>query len=230
MEHDLAKAINMKLILCFFKQLSGLKINYHKSEIFCFGKAKDEEDNYRNIFGCEVDSLLFKYLEIPIHYRRLLSKEWKLIEDHFERKLTSRLVKLLSYGDRLVLINSILSSLPMFLLSFFEIPKGVRKRLDFYRSRFFWQSDGQKKKYILTKWNIVCIPKDQGGLGIEVLDIKNKCLLSKWIFKLLSEQGVWQELLSKKYLGSKYLLQVQVKPTDSPFWKGIMRVKDDFFQ
>jgi hypothetical protein len=46
MEHDSAKAVNMKLILSFFEQLSGLKINFHKSEIFCFGKAKDEEDNW----------------------------------------------------------------------------------------------------------------------------------------------------------------------------------------
>jgi hypothetical protein len=62
------------------------------------------------------------------------------------------------------------------------------------------------------------------------LDINNKCLLSKWFFKLFSKEGVWQELLSNKYLGSKSLSQVQVKPTDSPFWKGIMRVKDDFFR
>jgi hypothetical protein len=89
MEHDLAKAVNMKLFLCFFEQLSSLKINFHKSEIFCFGKAKDEEDNYRNIFGCEVGSLPFKYLGIPIHYRRLLNKEWKPVEDRFERKLAS---------------------------------------------------------------------------------------------------------------------------------------------
>ena len=41
MEHDLEKAMNMKLILCIFEQLSGPKINFHKSEIFCFGKAKD---------------------------------------------------------------------------------------------------------------------------------------------------------------------------------------------
>jgi hypothetical protein len=33
MEHDLAKAINMKLIIYLFKQLSGLKINFYKSEI-----------------------------------------------------------------------------------------------------------------------------------------------------------------------------------------------------
>jgi hypothetical protein len=67
----------------------------------------------------------------------------------------------------------------------FEIPKELRKRLSFYRSRFFWQSDGQQKKYRLT--------------------IKNGCLISKWLFKLLSEEGVWQELLFNRYLGSKTL-------------------------
>jgi hypothetical protein len=46
MEHDLQKVVNMKLILCLFEQLSGLKINFHKSEIYCFGKAKEEEFLY----------------------------------------------------------------------------------------------------------------------------------------------------------------------------------------
>jgi hypothetical protein len=77
------------------------------------------------------------------------------------------------------------------MLTFLEIPIGVRKRLDYYRSKFFWQSDEYKKKYRLSKWNMLCRPKDQGGLGIEVLELKNKCLLSKWLFKLLSEEGMW---------------------------------------
>jgi hypothetical protein len=33
----------MKLLLSAFEQLSGLKINFHKSEIFCFGEANDYE-------------------------------------------------------------------------------------------------------------------------------------------------------------------------------------------
>jgi hypothetical protein len=64
MEHNIDKAINMKLILCIFEQLSRLKINFHKSEIFCFGKAKVEEEEYKNIYGCGVGSLLFRYLGI----------------------------------------------------------------------------------------------------------------------------------------------------------------------
>lgn len=217
MEHDLVKAVNMKLVLCIFEQLSGLKINFHKSEIFCFGNAKQDEYRYRQILGCESGSLPFRYLGIPIHHRKLTNAEWANVENRFAGKLGCWQGKLLSYGDRLVLINSVLTSLPMFMLSFLEIPIGVRKRLDFYRSRFFWQSDEHKKKYRLIKWNIICRPKDQGGLGIEVLDIKNKCLLSKWLFKLLHEEGVWQELLTNKYLNNKTLSQVEAKPTDSQF-------------
>jgi hypothetical protein len=89
-----------------------------------------------NFFGCEAGSLPLKYLGIPIHYRRLLNKELNPVEDRFEKKLGSWQGKLLSYGDRLILINSVLISLPMFMLSFLEIPKGVLKRLDFYRSSF----------------------------------------------------------------------------------------------
>jgi hypothetical protein len=122
----------MKLIICIFEELSGLKINFHKSEIFCFGDAKNMEADYWILFGCEIGSLPFRYLGIPIHFRKLKNGEWKPIEDRFEVKLSSWIGKLLSYGDRLILINSILTSLPMFMLSFFEIPKGVRKKLDFF--------------------------------------------------------------------------------------------------
>jgi hypothetical protein len=43
MEHDLEKARSMKLLLSAFEELSGIKINFHKSEIFCFGQAKEFE-------------------------------------------------------------------------------------------------------------------------------------------------------------------------------------------
>jgi hypothetical protein len=62
-----------------------------------------------------------------------------------------------------------------------------------------------------------------------VLEIKNQCLLSKWFSKLLSEEEMWQELIQNKYLHSKSLSEVTVKPNDSHFWKGLMKIKEDFF-
>jgi hypothetical protein len=70
-----------------------------------------------------------------------------MIEDKFEKRVSCWKGKLLSYGGRLVLINSNLSSLALFILSFFEIPKSILYKLKFYRSRFFWQGDDHKKKH-----------------------------------------------------------------------------------
>jgi hypothetical protein len=53
---------------------------------------------------------------------------------------------------------------------------------------FFCQNDSQKKKYRLIKWSIICQPKDQGGLGIQIQEIQNQCPLGKWLFKLINEE------------------------------------------
>lgn len=230
LEHNLLHAKELKLVLSAFEQLSGLKINFHKSELFCYGKAKEVEHEYVNLFGCKGGQFPFKYLGIPMNHKKLSNKDWLIIEEKFQKKLSSWKGKLMSVGGRLVLINSVLTSLAMFMLSFFEFPRGVLQKLDYYRSRFFWQSDEHKKKYRLTRWSVLCQPKEFGGLGIQNLDVQNKCLLSKWLFKLLNEEGMWQSLLRRKYLSSKTLTQVQVRPGDSHFWMGLMKVKDLFLQ
>jgi len=117
----------------------------------------------------------------------------------------------------------------MFMMSFFEIPKGVLKNLDKFRSRFFWQGSSDKHKYRLVKWDILCRPKDQGGLGIVNLQLQNKCLLAKWLVNLLNTDGMWQKLLTNKYLHSKSLTQVKARSYDSHFWRGLMKIKDEVF-
>ena len=54
MDHDLDKARNLKLLLCAFEELSGLKINFHKSELFCFGDAAESAPEYADTFGCQL--------------------------------------------------------------------------------------------------------------------------------------------------------------------------------
>jgi hypothetical protein len=71
LEHDLEKAKkNLKLLLCAFEKLSGLKINFHKSEIFCFGEAKEVQEQYCHIFDCPNGSYPFRYLGIHMHYKK----------------------------------------------------------------------------------------------------------------------------------------------------------------
>jgi hypothetical protein len=56
---------------------------------------------------------------------------------------------------------------------------------------------------MLTKWSMMCQLKDQGGLGIQNLEIQSQCLLSKWLFKLINEDGLWQKNLQNKYLANQ---------------------------
>jgi hypothetical protein len=91
MDHDLDKAQNMKLVLCAFEQVSELKINFHKSGLFCFGEVQEAANQYVEMFGCRIDEFSLTYLGIPIHYRKLSNTYWKRVEECFERKKTQQL-------------------------------------------------------------------------------------------------------------------------------------------
>jgi hypothetical protein len=55
-----------------------------------------------------------------MHHRQLLNSEWSKVEERFQQKISCCKAKYLSYGGRLVLLNSVLSILPMFMMSFFR--------------------------------------------------------------------------------------------------------------
>ena len=132
MEHDMEKARDLKLNLSAFKQISGLKINFHKSELFCFGQAQDDAALYAELFGCGQGQFPISYLGITIHFRRLTIAQWKNVEERLQKRLSSWKGKLLSLGGRLVLINSVLTNMVVYMISFFQLSKGVLHRLDYF--------------------------------------------------------------------------------------------------
>jgi hypothetical protein len=163
-------------------------------------------------------------------HQRLRNSEWQCVIYRFEKRLSTWKGKLLSSRGCLVLLNSVLSSLSIFMMSFFEVSVGVLQYLDAIRSRFYWQGNYLKKKYRLAKWNTICQHKEIGGLGLDNLAIKNECLLSKWLFKLINEDDKWQQILKNKYLVSKSLTQLMRKSRDSQFWYGLMNIKEKFLR
>jgi hypothetical protein len=101
LDHNIEQARNVKLLLTTFEQMSGLKINFHKSELFCYGTAKDCESQYSQLFGCGVGTMPFKYLGIPMTHRRLRNSEWRCVVDRLESRLSNWKAKFLSSGGSL---------------------------------------------------------------------------------------------------------------------------------
>ena len=89
LEHNLKYAHNLGTILCAFEQLLGLKINFHKSEIYCFGDTKNMENEYMEMFGCNTRIFRIRYLGILVHYRKLSNNDWLRVQDRFENSLSS---------------------------------------------------------------------------------------------------------------------------------------------
>jgi hypothetical protein len=54
--------LNPKLILYYFEWMFGLKINFHKSEVFVFGAVQQERERMANMLNCTLGTLPMKYL------------------------------------------------------------------------------------------------------------------------------------------------------------------------
>jgi hypothetical protein len=105
---------------------------------------------------------------------------WEPLVEKISRKLNSWGNKHISFGGRLVLINSVLNSIPIFYLSIMKLPVQVRKMLVRIQRDFLWGGVHGSKKLSWVKWKVVCREKKKGGLGVRDLDAVNISLLTKW--------------------------------------------------
>jgi hypothetical protein len=123
-----------------------------KSEVYCFGSTIERQEEYAHIFTCKARVVLFRYLGMPLHYKKLSIIDWKLAEEKVERKCSCWHGGLLSFGGRIILTKTCLSNVPSFMMSFFRVPKGVLKHFDFFREWVLWQEKDGVRKYHLVKW------------------------------------------------------------------------------
>jgi hypothetical protein len=90
--------INLKLILYCFEWLSGLRINYHKSEVFVFGVPQGEKERLANMLNCVLGELPLKYLGIPISDRHLSMGAFSAILQKMLKRLDPWRGKHLTFG------------------------------------------------------------------------------------------------------------------------------------
>ena len=136
------------------------------------------------MLNCKVGKLPMDYLGLPISSRAVGAASFEGMMNKMRNKLQPWKGRNLSSGGRLILTNSSLSSIPIYMMGMFLLPGEVHHKMDTLRSKFFWRGDIERFKYHMMRWDNVCLPKDYGGLGILNSKILNESLLLKWIWRI----------------------------------------------
>lgn len=166
-----------KMIFRTFEMVSGLRVNFFKNSLF----GINIEDHFLNcaseFLSCCIGALPFKFLGIPVAANPRRCSTWEPIVIALKKKLQCWKGRFLSIGGRVSLIDSILNSLLLYLLSFYRASRKVVKTLQAIQRRFLWGGCDEVKKVCWVSWRKVCLPKKLGGLGVKCIDLFNKTSL-----------------------------------------------------
>jgi hypothetical protein len=105
----------------------------------------------------------------------------------------------------------------------------VWKKIRRIQREFLWGCRQGRKKTCWIKWEVVCLPKKKGGLGVRDVRAVNISLLAKWRWRLLEANNtVWQEVIKAKY-GTNAVGRVDVGLECQPWyaslwWKDICSI------
>ncbi|KAL4373402.1 hypothetical protein AHAS_Ahas05G0078200 [Arachis hypogaea] len=171
---------NYKWLLQCFEMMSGLSINFDKSSLISVNYEREWSQRMCSLLGCKEATLPVKYLSNFLAENPKLVKTWKPIIDKVEEKLNLWKAKTINKAGKLVLIKSVLNSLPVYYLSLYKMPKVVADKLISLQRRFLWSNKDGRDGVPLVRWDIVQAPKCFGGLGVGDAVLRNTALLFKW--------------------------------------------------
>lgn len=128
-----------------FTEVSGQMVGPQKSSIwFSSHTLQEDRDAITSFFGVPITSSCSSYLGAPIVTNR---QAFDFLIEKFSCKLQLWQSKLLSHAGRLVLIQSVLQSLPIYYMATAQIPKSVLNEITSLIRRFFW-GKVEKQRYM----------------------------------------------------------------------------------
>ena len=213
--------------LTIFGESSGLEINTSKSSIFFAGVSEDTKQAILSLSQYTEGSFPFKYLGVPLSPHRLLASQFSPLIHRLESAIQNWMGKYLSYAGRLELIKSVLHGMVQFWISIFPIPAVVISKITSLCRNFLWTDTMIRSKSALVAWKQVCLPKDEGGLGIHDIKARNDSFFAKHLWNIhLKADSLWIRWVCHYYIAHASIWSLDAKKTDSPLFKSIFYLRN----
>ena len=78
-QYDELGIANLKFLLMCFEDMSGLKINYHKSEVIVLNQPAEIQTRVARKLNCKLGKFPLSYLGLPISDSKLTKEQWKFL-------------------------------------------------------------------------------------------------------------------------------------------------------
>jgi hypothetical protein len=162
-EPTIMGVVNLKFILMCYKNMSGLKINYNKSETVVTGVSDKAKLRVARDLNCKLGTLPIQYLGLPVINKVLSVTNWHFLTEKVGHRIDPWQGMYLAAAGRLELTNSCMSNLPMFAMGLYLLHDSTHGAMNRSRARFFWEGVGDKRKYQMVDWATVYRPREHGA-------------------------------------------------------------------
>nr|GEV86782.1 hypothetical protein [Tanacetum cinerariifolium] len=223
---DVSSASVIMKALDEFKIASELTPSLSKSTTYFCNVLNHIKISIFHILPFEESRLSVKYLGVSLVSSRLVYKDCKDLIEKVQSHITNWKNKSLSEAGRLQLIQSVIGSMHVYWASVFILPSHILLNIEQLMRSFLWCQGPMVKGKAKVAWEVVCLPKNKGGLALRRLDCFNKAIMISHIWNLLSlKESLWVKWIHVYKLKGRSFWEVSFHGNMTWGWRKTLQLR-----
>lgn len=207
-------------LLTEYQASFGQRFNFQKSQLSlgeCFAMQA------HMITGLLIPraSLPSVYLRVPIFQGSSRHTHFNLLLDSIRSRLDGWKMKCLSSDGRLILVKHVLSFIPLHFSLVLPITCETNLQIERLMRNFLWSASSEKQRSNLVNWELVCLPKTEGGPGLHRVKEFNEDCLFKLGKYAASSDSLWAHWFHGRYFRTSSIWHSRNPKDGSCIWKRI---------